>query len=108
MALDELLSTEKSWEPFPQLKALIIKPTLIGNLGKCKALVDKGHKLGLKVVFSSCYESQVGNRLLAQLASEWAPEQAPGLDTLRYFTTSLFKGETLAIDESQLEVVWKG
>ena len=108
VALDELLSTDKSWEPFPQLKALVIKPTLIGNLGKCKALVDKAHKLGLKVVRSSCYESQLGNRLLAQLASEWAPEQAPGLDTLRYFTASLFKGDTLAVDESQLEVVWQG
>ena len=108
VALDELLSTDKSWEPFPQLKALVIKPTLIGNLGKCKALVDKAHKLGLKVVISSCYESQLGNRLLAQLASEWAPEQAPGLDTLRYFTASLFKGDTLAVDESQLEVVWQG
>ena len=108
VALDELLGSEKRWEPFPQLKALVIKPTLIGNLGKCKALVDKAHKLGLKVVISSCYESQLGNRLLAQLASEWAPEQAPGLDTLRYFTASLFKGDTLAVDESQLEVVWQG
>ncbi len=60
------------------------------------------------MVISSCYESQLGNRLLAQLASEWAPEQAPGLDTLRYFTASLFKGDTLAVDESQLEVVWQG
>ena len=62
---------------------------------------------GLKVVFSSCYESQLGNRLLAQLASEWAPEQAPGLDTLRYFTTNILQSDTLAVDEQQLELLWQ-
>ena len=37
--LDELLSLEPRWEPFPQLKAIVIKPTLIGSLGRCKALI---------------------------------------------------------------------
>ena len=107
VALDELLSTDKSWEPFPQLKAIVIKPTLIGSLGRCKALIDKAHASGLKVIISSCYESQLGNRQLAQLASEWAPEQAPGLDTLRYFTTNVLKAETLHVDEQQLELLWQ-
>lgn len=107
IALDELLSLEPHWEPFPQLKAIIIKPMLIGSLARCKALVDKAHATGLKVVFSSCYESQLGNRLLAQLASEWAPEQAPGLDTLRYFTTNILQSDTLAVDEQQLELLWQ-
>ena len=107
IALDELLSLEPHWEPFSQLKAIIIKPMLIGSLARCKALVDKAHATGLKVVFSSCYESQLGNRLLAQLASEWAPEQAPGLDTLRYFTTNILQSDTLTVDEQQLELLWQ-
>lgn len=106
VAFDEILSTQPDWEPFPQLKALIIKPTLIGSLNRCKALVDRAHSLGMKVILSSCYESQLGNRLLAQLASEWAPEQAPGIDTLRYFAQSLLSGNSLNVDESQLELLW--
>ena len=107
VALDELLSRQPEWEPFPQLKALVIKPTLIGSLARCKALVDKAHSLGLKVIISSCYESQLGNRQLAQLASEWAPEQAPGLDTLSYFTTNLLQGDDLHVDTRQLELIWQ-
>jgi len=108
VALDELLSTELPWENFSQLKGLVIKPTLIGSLDKCKALVERGHALGIKVILSSCYESQVGNRLLTQLAGEWAPEQAPGLDTLRYLAGSLLNRETGEVDESRLEVLWQG
>lgn len=106
VALDELLSTDASWENFPQLKALIIKPTLIGSLARCQAMVEKARELGLKVILSSCFESQLGNRLLAQLSSEWAPEQAPGLDTLRYFAGSLLSPETQGVDMSQLQQVW--
>jgi O-succinylbenzoate synthase len=107
IALDELLSTETEWETFPQLKAIVIKPTMIGGLNRCKALIDKAHSLGLKVVISSCYESQLGNRLLAQLASEWSPEQAPGLDTLRNFTTNILKADAHTVDEQQLELLWQ-
>ena len=52
-------------------------------------------------------QGRAENRQLAQLASEWAPEQAPGLDTLRYFTTNVLKSETLAVDEQQLELLWQ-
>jgi o-succinylbenzoate synthase len=107
VALDELLSLEPQWEPFPQLKAIVIKPMLIGSLSRSKALIDKAHAAGLKVIISSCYESQLGNRQLAHLASEWAPEQAPGLDTLRFFTTNVLKAESLSVDEQQLELLWQ-
>ena len=79
----------------------------LGGNTAYRSLVDKAHATGLKVVFSSCYESQLGNRLLAQLASEWAPEQAPGLDTLRYFTTNILQSDTLTVDEQQLELLWQ-
>lgn len=117
VALDELLVQHPDWEPFPQLKALVLKPMLIGSLARCKAQIDRAHQLGLRVIISSCYESQLGNRLLAQLASEWAPEQAPGLDTLRYFTGNLLRGEPgnataheangLTVDTRQLELLWQ-
>ena len=107
VALDELLAQGKPWEPIPQLRALVLKPTLLGSLANCEALIARARELRLKVIISSCYESQLGNRLLAQLASEWAPEQAPGLDTLRYFTTNILQSETLTVDEQQLELLWQ-
>ena len=52
------------------------------------------------------HESQLGNRLLALLATEWSPEQAPGLDTLRYFNGSVLDDKQ-QVDVSKLQVVWQ-
>lgn len=91
---------------FPQLKGLILKPMLIGSLEKCHDLVVKAKANGVKVVISSSHESQLGNRLLALLATEWSPEQAPGLDTLRYFNGSVLDDKQ-QVDVSKLQVVWQ-
>ncbi|MFC5706977.1 o-succinylbenzoate synthase [Aeromonas eucrenophila] len=89
MALDELLAQGKPWQPIPQLKALVLKPTLLGALANSEALVARARELRLKVIVSSCFESGVGLGQLARLAGEWAPEQAPGLDTRRWMTGDL-------------------
>lgn len=106
VALDEILSTDEEWEFFPQLKALVLKPMLIGSLDKCKALVDKAKANQVKVVLSSSHESQVGNKILAQLAMEWSPEQPPGLDTLRFLAESIVD-KTDEPDLDKLKVVWQ-
>ncbi|WP_447927834.1 o-succinylbenzoate synthase [Vreelandella sp. EE27] len=80
-ALDETLSQQRPWQPHPQLAALVIKPTLVGSLSKCQALVERARALGLRVVVSSSFESDLGLGLLSRLAREWAPGQPPGLDT---------------------------
>nr|WP_321271891.1 o-succinylbenzoate synthase [uncultured Tolumonas sp.] len=106
VALDEILSAETNWDFFPQLKGLVLKPTLIGSLEKCQELVKKAKANGVKVVISSSHESQLGNRLLALLATEWSPEQAPGLDTLRYFSGSVLDDKQ-QVDTKQLQLVWQ-
>ncbi|PMR75108.1 o-succinylbenzoate synthase [Billgrantia endophytica] len=89
VALDELLTRRAPWHPIAQLKALVLKPTLLGSLAHSEALVTKARTLGLEVVASSSFESDLGLGLLARLAAEWAPGQAPGLDTRHWLASSL-------------------
>lgn len=86
IALDETLSRQDEWVYHPQLKALVIKPTLIGSLSACEALVQRARAGNLRVVISSSFESDLGLGLLARLASEWAPKEPPGLDTGHWLT----------------------
>ncbi|GEN26571.1 o-succinylbenzoate synthase [Halovibrio variabilis] len=81
VALDETLSRGDAWHCHPQLKALVIKPTLIGSLNGCEALVQRAREGNLRVVISSSFESDLGLGLLGRLASEWAADEPPGLDT---------------------------
>ena len=84
IALDETLSRNAAWYSHPHIAALIIKPTLIGALDTCEALVQRARADNLRVVISSSFESDLGLSLLARLASQWAPEEPPGLDTSRW------------------------
>jgi O-succinylbenzoate synthase len=86
IALDETLSRREEWHCYPQLKALVIKPTLIGSLSACEALVQRARASDLRVVISSSFESDLGLGLLSRLASEWAPDDPPGLDTGHWLT----------------------
>ncbi|EHA14165.1 o-succinylbenzoate synthase [Halomonas sp. HAL1] len=86
IALDETLSRREEWNYHPQLKALVIKPTLIGSLSDCEVLVQRARAVNLCVVVSSSFESDLGLGLLARLASEWAPHEPPGLDTGLWLT----------------------
>jgi O-succinylbenzoate synthase len=62
---------------------------LLGSLANSEALVARARELRLKVIVSSCFESGVGLGQLARLAGEWAPDQAPGLDTKRWLASDL-------------------
>lgn len=106
IALDELLAQGKPWEPIPQLKALVLKPTLLGSLCRCEALVARAKALNLKIVVSSSFESGVGLSQLAKLASEWDPQQPPGLDTRRWLRHDLLTAEGEP-DLQQLECLWQ-
>lgn len=89
VALDELLVQGKPWEPIAQLVALVLKPTLLGSLAHSEALATQARKLELQIVISSSFESDLGLDQLARLATEWAPEQAPGLDTRHWLAHGL-------------------
>ena len=100
MALDETLSRREEWYCHPQLKALVIKPTLIGSLSACEALVQRARAGNLRVVISSSFESDLGLGLLARLASEWAPIEPPGLDTGHWLTERVTTARSEVMTES--------
>ncbi|MGP9764260.1 o-succinylbenzoate synthase [Halomonas sp. AOP13-D3-9] len=100
IALDETLSCGEAWHYHPQLKALVIKPTLIGSLSACEALVKRARADNLRVVISSSFESDLGLGQLARLASEWAPNEPPGLDTGHWLTERMITASGEVITDS--------
>ncbi|WP_257285298.1 o-succinylbenzoate synthase [Endozoicomonas sp. SESOKO1] len=89
-ALDETVQNpEYLLQPMPGLAAVVIKPTLVGGLARCRHLVTTGRNLGIRTVFSSSYESSIGLHILAQLSAQWTPGERPGLDTSSAFIDSL-------------------
>lgn len=71
------------------LKAIVIKPTLIGSLEKVQTLVKKAHQLGIDAVISSSLESSFGLNQLARIADWLTPKTLPGLDTVTLFSAQL-------------------
>lgn len=76
-------------------KAIVIKPTLIGSVERCIALIERAKELGITSVISSSIESSFGLTQLARLAKWQLPDEVPGLDTVGLFA-------------QQLEVEWPG
>ena len=77
------------------LKALIVKPTMWGNLSLTS-------KLPVKIVLSSCYETAVGLHSIAQIARKLSLLSYPhGLDTGRYLSKDVVK-EPLKISHGYL------
>ena len=66
----------------PEVKAIVIKPTLVGSLQDCAALIELAHQAGLKTVISSSIESSFALTQLARIAKQYTPNMTPGLDTL--------------------------
>lgn len=65
-----------------EVKAIVIKPTLVGSLQRCIELIEQAHSKGLKAVISSSIESSLGLTQLARIAKQYTPATVPGLDTL--------------------------
>lgn len=84
------------------LKAIILKPTLIGDFFKIKKIIQKFPEQ--EVLISSSYESQVGLKNLIRLAYVINPNGHHGLDTDEIFlekTATLEKREnTFTFDET--------
>lgn len=98
IAWDETLQhavkrTDFSLDDLTGAKAIVIKPTLIGSVERCVALIEKAEKLGIQAVISSSLETSLGLNQLARLANWKLPNEVPGLDTI-----GLFK--------QQLEITW--
>lgn len=76
-------------------KVIVIKPTLIGSVQRCQALVANARRQAISVVISSAIESSLGLCQLARMAHWLTPQQVPGLDTIKLY-------------KAQLEVAWPG
>lgn len=63
------------------VKAIVIKPTLVGSLQRCVALIEEAQENGLIAVISSSIESSLGLTQLARIAKQYT-NVIPGLDTL--------------------------
>jgi len=87
LAFDETLREISPLEllDWPGIRAVVLKPTLLGGLAISDAFARAAAELGAVAVVSSSFESEVGLRALARFAASLsdAPEPA-GLDTGRW------------------------
>ncbi|WP_108648969.1 o-succinylbenzoate synthase [Dongshaea marina] len=113
VALDEYLSEHKKIPEFDNLKAVILKPTLIGSIDKCKQLIKSARERGARTIISSSFESTIGINCLSRLAAEWAPGEVHGIDTLKFFSHDLVNPPFVStekrplLQESELNLVWQ-
>ncbi|MBE2896454.1 o-succinylbenzoate synthase [Pasteurellaceae bacterium HPA106] len=90
------------------VRAIVIKPTLIGSLERCVELVEQAHAQGMLAVISSSIESSFGLTQLARIAAQYTPKTTPGLDTLDLMQTQLvrpWKGSSLPIAGLESEFI---
>lgn len=69
-------------QPAPFLRAIVIKPTLLGSFEDCVTLLNRAQQFNLDCVISSSLESSLALNQLARFAQQFAPQTIPGLDTL--------------------------
>ena len=73
-ALDESIQEPGFvFRPEPGLAAVVIKPTLVGGIRRIRDLVKEASLSGVRTVFSSAFESQIGVSLIARMSTELAP-----------------------------------
>ncbi|WP_340616453.1 o-succinylbenzoate synthase [Xenorhabdus entomophaga] len=92
------------------VSAIIIKPTLVGSIARCRQLISEAHQLGLDAVVSSSIETSFGLTQLARLAHWLTPDTLPGLDTLDLIQSQLIRcwpdSAIPFVTLDKLETVW--
>jgi O-succinylbenzoate synthase len=72
------------------VKAFVLKPTILGGIGRTMGFVGLAAKHGLKPIISSCFEVGPGfDRLIKMAAAIDFDDSAHGLDTLKYLESDL-------------------
>lgn len=105
-ALDETLSDSpiKIFDEIHGIKAIILKPTLLGGFRRTRDLAQRAEGAGIQPVVSSCFESGIGILGLARFAAFLSVEHIPaGLDTYRWLKADLLT-PMLKMDRGTLEV----
>jgi O-succinylbenzoate synthase len=93
VALDESLAqlSPEELQPLPHLKAVILKPTLLG-MERAMRFGRKALFAGIIPVVSSSFESSLGLKALAELAAVLGKDDTPvGLDTLDWLQQDLLR-----------------
>ena len=91
VALDESL-LEHPFERLAKIqgiKAIVLKPTLLGGFRASSRLAHKARQFGLQPVVSSSFETGVGIAGLARLAAAVSRDIPVGLDTYRWLATDI-------------------
>lgn len=86
VALDETLSTlaPEALGRYRKVRALVLKPTLLGGFTAVARWVEAGRRLGMRPVISAAFESGIGMRGLVAAAAALGEAGVPaGLDTYR-------------------------
>ncbi|MFT6985223.1 MAG: O-succinylbenzoate synthase [Psychromonas sp.] len=111
LALDETLQqADFCFQESKQIKALILKPTLIGSLSRVQYFINIASQQQLQVSISSSFESIIGLLQLAYLADSYKKEASVslGLDTLKYFQPALLTDKNrIEQDLQRLECLWR-
>ncbi len=98
IALDESLqAADFNFLPYitnRAIKALIIKPSIIGGFEPCLQFIEQAKKAGIACSLSSSYESSFGISQLQYLANKWTPTQPSGFDTLESLTFDIISDST--------------
>lgn len=103
IALDETLQVPEG-QAFVRgwVAAVVIKPSLVGGIGRTLQLASLARSVGARPVISSAYESGIGLRGLVALAAATGAEPA-GLDTARIMKTDVL-AERLPLEGAFVDV----
>ncbi|MDP5293202.1 o-succinylbenzoic acid (OSB) synthetase [Oceanimonas sp. CHS3-5] len=74
--------------PFEELRALVLRPSLLGKPARCRLLAEAAQDRGMEVMLAGNLESGLGHQHIAQLAGELTPNCPALLDGLRYLLHS--------------------
>jgi O-succinylbenzoate synthase len=110
LALDETLQDRNfNYQHHACIKALVLKPTLIGSLSRLENFIDIAVQEQLSVHISSSFESIIGLQQLNYLANSYM-KKCPlslGIDTLKYFQPGLLTdSKRIKADLQKLECIW--
>jgi len=110
LGLDESLQNSKfTYQHDPKIKALVLKPTLIGSLKRLESFIKIAGQHQLQVHISSSFESIIGLQQLATLANRYNKkcQLSLGVDTLKYFNNTLLTDiDNVESDLLKLTCIW--
>ena len=106
LALDEtLVENDFSQINLNGVKAIVLKPSLLGGFKATEKLIDIAKDNGILPVLSSTFESGIGVRSIALFAAKTGLLNiAAGLDTLKWFGQDVLKDE-IQIDDGSIDIL---